>query len=159
MKVVYFDPGESTGYAVFADSELADAGTCELWEAIHALAGALLGLKQEECVPELLKLFRGASKVVMEDWSLYPWELQNLAWDKCRTARGIGAMEAICRLADVPYKLQPAKIKETAVAAGAEDLFLHPLHENRHANDAIMHGVVDSLGLKVAGAEGTSELV
>jgi hypothetical protein len=40
----------------------------------------------------------------------------------------------------VPYTLQPAKIKETAVAGGAEEKFLRPLHENRHANDAIMHG-------------------
>jgi hypothetical protein len=83
----------------------------------------------------------GIEHVVIEDWSLYPWKLKDLAWDKCRTARGIGGLELACDIANVPYTLQPAKIKETAVAGGAEEKFLRPLHENRHANDAIMHGV------------------
>ena len=44
-------------------------------------------------------------------------------------------------VAGVSLVLQPAAIKKSAIAAGAEELFMTPLHENRHANDAIMHGI------------------
>ena len=82
-----------------------------------------------------------AEHLVIEDWALYPWKAQELAWDKCRTARGIGALSYICDAAGVPYTLQPAKIKDQAVAAGAEAYFKKPLHENRHLHDSIMHAV------------------
>lgn len=143
MKFITFDPGESTGYSVWDGSELVYAGTCSLEEAQAAL-GAALGATGPAANPdpELVHRFEGAGLVVIEDWAIYPWEAQNLAWDACRTARGIGAMEYICLVSDTPYRLQPAKIKQKAVAAGAEEHFLRPLHENRHANDAIMHGVV-----------------
>ena len=139
MKVLAFDPGESTGWSIGFDGEYEEGGTCDLWDAIHALAAALLGRETADVDEHLLEAFSNVDTVVIEDWSLYPWELQNLAWDKCRTARGIGAIELICRLADVPYVLQPAKIKETAVSGGAEMWYVRPLHENRHQNDATQH--------------------
>jgi hypothetical protein len=75
----------------------------------------------------------------MEDWRLYPDKLKQLEWDECRTARHIGAISLIARRADVPVILQGAKIKPDAESGGARELFYHPLHENRHQNDAIMH--------------------
>lgn len=89
--------------------------------------------------PTLVETLQGTDHVVMEDWSLYPWMLEKLAWDPCLTARGIGALQYICRTAGVPYSLQAAKIKETAIAAGAELWYSRPLHENRHQNDACQH--------------------
>lgn len=83
----------------------------------------------------------GLYAMVVEDWQLYPWELQNLAWDKCRTARAIGALTLICRQFGVELEFQGANIKDGAQAAGAEALYLEPVHENRHANDSIQHGV------------------
>lgn len=85
--------------------------------------------------------FVGISAMVVEDWQLYPWELQNLAWDKCRTARLIGALTLICRQYGIKLVFQGADIKKGAQAAGAEALYLEPVHENRHANDSIQHGV------------------
>lgn len=79
--------------------------------------------------------------IVCEEWALYPWMLEKLAWDKCRTARGIGSLELLSRRFGIPIILQGADIKDGAMAAGAEALFLQPAHENRHANDATMHGV------------------
>lgn len=81
------------------------------------------------------------SAMVIEQWQLYPWELQNLAWDHCRTARLIGALELICRKFGIELIFQGADIKKGAQAAGAEALYLEPVHENRHANDSIQHGV------------------
>lgn len=85
-------------------------------------------------------VFIGIKAMVVEQWQLYPWELQNLAWDHCRTARLIGALELICRRFGIELIFQGADIKEAAIQAGAEALFLEPVHENRHANDSLMHG-------------------
>lgn len=81
---------------------------------------------------------------------LYPWAMEAgaLNYDKCRTARAIGALEYICRASGTPYTLQGASIKDTAQAAGVEDLYLQPRHENRHANDAMQHFVFFNLKQK-----------
>lgn len=78
---------------------------------------------------ELTADLRGVEYIVCEDWAIYPQEAESgaLNWDKCRTARGIGAIELISRIALVPLKLQPAAIKSTAKAMGAEELFVTPL--------------------------------
>lgn len=137
MNWLSIDPGESTGWAWWENGSLREASTDSLWDVIDALSEAF-GVSSTG--PADLK-FEGLGLIVMEDWALYPWKLKDLGWDKCRTARGIGAIELLCRLTGVQLVLQPAAIKKNAVAAGAEELFLRPLHENRHANDAIMHGV------------------
>lgn len=145
MKVLTVDPGESTGFSTWEDGDLVYAGQAALDEFVRAVAFALgvtadyVGVPQHDT--DLIERLQGIRQIVIEDWALYPWKLKEMAWDKCRTARGIGGLELACAISDTPYVLQPAKIKETAVAGGAEELFLRPLHENRHANDAIMHGV------------------
>lgn len=150
MKLLAVDPGESTGWATFTkDTPLnevpgIEAGTVDLWEFIRAFAaavGVMCTWAPTQHDPELAHYFHGVDHVAIEDWALYPWELQNLGWDKCRTARGIGAIQFICECAAVPYTLQPASIKDAAEGLGAEESFYRPLHENRHQNDAIRHGV------------------
>jgi hypothetical protein len=64
-----------------------------LWDFIHALGRALGVTEAAVADQELLDRLDGVEFVVIEDWQLYPWELENLGWDKCRTARGIGALE------------------------------------------------------------------
>jgi len=137
MRWITIDPGEDTGWAIWEDDQLVEASTDKLWDVIDALAASLLSVETTGDLPD----FGLVSRLVVEDWALYPWKLKSLAWDKCRTARGIGAIEIMCRISNTQFFLQPASIKKSAVAAGAEELFLTPLHENRHCNDAIMHGV------------------
>lgn len=145
-KWVACDPGESFGFTVMRGHEIVSGGTVALWEFIHALAAAL-GLEnpREHDDPELVKSLRGVELVVYEDWKLYPWLLQELAWDQCRTARGIGAIEFICQSSGIPYEAQGADTKDQAESAGAADLFLRPLDENRHQNDSIRHAVVKAV--------------
>lgn len=136
MEWVSIDPGETTGLAFWSDGRLVEARQEALWDMVDELADT----------HERYGLF------VVEDWRLYPWELKSLAWDACRTARAIGALELITRLHGIRLVLQPAKIKEAAEAAGAAELFLSPLHENRHLNDAIRHGVYYLAQQRRAGA-------
>jgi hypothetical protein len=133
---ISLDPGEDTGWALWEGDDLIDAGTDKLWDVIDRLDESigLLTLVDEQ------DKWQSIGLIVVEDWALYPWKVKQLAWDKCRTARGIGAIELIARRANVQIEHQPAKIKEGAIAGGARELFRRPFHENRHANDAIMHG-------------------
>jgi hypothetical protein len=138
------DPGETTGYSVWdADGALLWADQMPMWKfadavyswAQHSIWPKELGGDDDEGNPNVL------NAIICEQWQLYPWELENLAWDECRTARVIGALTLITRQFGIQLHIQGADIKEGAVQAGAESLFLEPVHENRHANDSIMHGV------------------
>lgn len=150
MKFISLDPGDSTGYAVWDGLSIgtppAAAGTADLQDVIDALGEAAdltvkRGVELANLDHELVRRFHGWDLLVIEDWALYPWELQGMAWDRCETARGIGALSYIARASGRDYTLQPAAIKDAAEAGGAEEFFLSPGHENRHANDAIRHGV------------------
>lgn len=142
MKFLTIDPGEHTGWSTWNDRELITAGTLELDEFVTTYGTWFNAANGRDVDPDLTEALAGVRAVVCEDWALYPWKLQSLAWDKCRTARAIGVLQYLADAADIPFILQPAAIKDAAVAGGAEDLFYRPLHENRHQNDAIMHGVV-----------------
>ena len=142
MKHVAIDPGETCGWSVWRDGKLVDSGQDPLWHVIDAI-GVMSGLVSPGVVKpheHLATAFQGWDELIVEDWALYPWKLDSMGWDSCRTARGIGALEHIARASGRGMTLQPASIKDDSVRAGAESLFDSPLHENRHANDSIMHG-------------------
>lgn len=139
------DPGESVGWALWDDHNLVDSGTGTLWAFGDSVFRAIFMDPEElEFIDdELAHLFGGIEWIVCEDFKIYPWEAEkgSLNWDGVRTARLIGALQLVARNAAMGFFLQGAKIKESAVAAGAEHLFTTPLYECRHGNDAIMHGV------------------
>jgi hypothetical protein len=171
---LYCDPGEDFGWCVGRGLDLLAAGTEKMWPFADAIwdkindpngCGPQDGVYDHVYVdtnplidsthirdgvdPELMK--RPIGRIVCEDFRLYPWELENMHWDKVRTARVIGAITFMARLHHIPLIFQGANIKGAAVAAGAEELFYKPLTENRHQNDALMHYVfyinVELLGL------------
>lgn len=135
------DPGEETGFCIWDGKEIVEPGQERMWKFID--------LVDEWLTDKRLPVdFGGADTrqcggIVCEDWLLYPWVVKagNLDFDKCRTARAIGALELLTRQHNIPFVLQPASIKEGAEAAGSKELYVTPQHENRHANDAIDHGV------------------
>lgn len=145
----YADPGEDFGWALGCGTTLVSRGIIKMWETADEVWIALN--EQPICSTLLDEDFvrdeidrddykqMGIGRIVCEDFRIYPWEAKNLAWDRVRTARVIGALTFMARLHNIPLILQPAAIKKAAVAAGAEELFDKPLYENRHSNDAIMH--------------------
>lgn len=139
------DPGETTGWALWKGREKIDGGQDPLWDFIDYLTDSLIcvGGDYENADGPFVTKDETLGALIVEDWRLYPWVLASgaLDFDACRTARGIGAIELLARLATIPIILQPATIKEMAKAAGAEELYVSPVHENRHQNDAIQHGV------------------
>lgn len=141
MRWLSIDPGETTGWALWEDKQLVDAGQTELIPFIDEVADSARVLGPSSNL-DLLAPFDGVKRLVVEEFKLYPWVIQDggLDFDEVRTARGIGALEFIARQAGIEFTFQPATIKEPAMDAGARELFQRPLYENRHANDAIMHG-------------------
>ena len=163
FRTLYCDPGEDFGWCVGRDLTLLSAGTTKMWSMADDAWAALSDpsdtdiplsdpLYAREGVTEA-DLTLPIGRIVCEDWRLYPWELKNMHWDQCRTARVIGALTFMARLHSIPIIFQPAAIKEAAKAAGAEELYYRPLKENRHQNDAIQHFVyftnTELLGLKL----------
>lgn len=137
------DPGEDTGWALWQGYNLVDAGTEKLWAFGDSVFTAVFFPDEAQLIDdELAQKFVGITRIVCEDWRLYPWAIKDgsLSWDQCRTARLIGSLTQTCRMGSLELVLQPAKIKEAAESAGAKALFMAPLNENRHANDAIRHG-------------------
>jgi hypothetical protein len=144
---LYLDPGEDFGWCLGCGTTLVSAGTEKMWFVADEIHNDLYGnpspyLRDENLLrdgvdPMLLSL--PIKRVVCEDWRLYPEKLKFLKWDKCRTARVIGDVTGSCRRTGTELIFQPASIKQAAQAAGAEELYYRPLHENRHQNDAIQH--------------------
>jgi hypothetical protein len=152
------DPGEDCGLAVWEDNRLILGYTLKMGVVDMMLHYVLVEPRKldnwlelyPECEPFANEIRgRKIERVVCEDWKLYPWVMYTpdgrashaLDFDQCRTARLIGAITHVARIKKIPVHLQGADIKETAVNGGAENLYYKPLHESRHQNDAIQHGV------------------
>lgn len=152
FRTLYVDPGEDTGWCVGREFKLLAAGTEKMWPFADDVwlafqepdvlnAGVLNnpGYNRNEVAAD--ENLGPIGRIVCEDFRIYPDKARALAWDPVRTARLIGALTFIARLHSIPIIFQPASIKKAAQAAGAEELYYRPLHENRHQNDAIQHFV------------------
>jgi hypothetical protein len=159
---LYCDPGEDFGWCLGHGLRLVAAGTHKMWpfadliwEKLNNPSGAVEDFGDgTEAEPNPLScdshvrdgadasvLGLPIGRIVCEDFRIYPWKAQELAWDPVRTARVIGAVTFMSRVHSLPLIFQGANIKEAAQAAGAEELYYRPLRENRHQNDAIQHFV------------------
>lgn len=146
FRTLCVDPGEDVGWSIWRGPILVGAHTTKMWPFADdvwkwlneepACGGDDYWVKDEQVEHNVGPIGR----IVCEDFRIYPWEAKNLAWDQVRTARLIGALTFMARNLGIEFHLQPAAIKKSSVAAGAEEFFYTPLHENRHANDSIMHG-------------------
>lgn len=154
VKTLYVDPGEDTGWCIGNGPKLLAAGTEKMWPFADYVWAALssggsegplgggseaLAFSRQGIGPKALEPPIG--RIVCEDFRIYPNKAKALSWDPVRTARLIGALTMMARVFDLPFFLQPAAIKPEALALGAEEYYYHPLHENRHQNDAIQHFV------------------
>lgn len=163
---LYVDPGETTGWALGRGLRLLGGDqrpmwdfADDVWEALQEGspdAGGYLGdpgYLRDDAEPSDLTLPIG--RMVVEDFRLYPHVMRTgaLDWNPVRTARLIGALTFMARVHCIPFVTQPASIKSAARAAGAEELYVVPMHENRHHNDSIQHFVfftaTELMGIKM----------
>lgn len=171
------DPGETTGWSVWSKDKLLGGGQTPLWQ--FAL-DVYTTLQQQQLVssrsyPVDAPLGPGDQTwlhpdidpalnegpiglLIIEKFVLYPWAAKELSFNEFRTVQLIGALTFLATVYDIDLHKQPASIKEEAEKGGAQELFVEPLHENRHQNDSIMHGWfyvrVEVLGAVVAIRDG-----
>jgi hypothetical protein len=149
---LYVDPGETTGWALGLGMRLCGGDQMPMWEFADEVWAATEDTPAEsqlgdpgylrDDVPESV-IDLPIKRMVVEDFRLYPHVMRTgaLDWNPVRTARLIGALTFIAHQRGMPFVTQPASIKKAAQAAGAEELYMTPTHDNRHHNDAIQHYV------------------
>ena len=72
--------------------------------------------------------------VCMEDFRIYPWALKSMRWDELNEVRMIGAVEEICRFAEIPLShYQPSVTKSIS---DKQLVALGTWSRNAHVNDA-----------------------
>lgn len=156
---LYVDPGEETGWALSQGVELLGGGQTPMWAFADEVAAKLSDPRDDSTMfwneayydgtPSIGTMELPIKRIVCEDFRIYPWAIYGpngrpthaLDFNPVRTARLIGGLTLLSRMFQIDLFFQPASIKGSAVAAGAEELFVTPLHPNRHQNDARMHFV------------------
>lgn len=79
--------------------------------------------------------------LVIENYRVYPWLLKQHAWADIPTLRYIGALQHVAALRNIPVKLQMAQLAKTFSPNSRLRLWGLLNEGNKHANDAIRHGV------------------
>ncbi len=119
MKILGLDPGHTTGWAVVTEEKILYKGFFPHYEEVTAL------LAEHE--PDI---------AVVEDFLLYPWKSQQLAWNNMKTVQNLGVIRYLLDEADVPYVLQAASLvkKHSRRLPGS--------YSSAHERDAVTHAIV-----------------
>ncbi len=125
-----FDPGHTTGYAVFHGLELVQAD--EIVTKPIEDAARNVNVLLHDHTPDI---------VVMESYRVYKWRAKHHAGSELLTARVIGCIETLCAIHGVPHIIkQPAHIaKGFCTNARLKEWGFYKVGQ-KHACDAIRHG-------------------
>lgn len=123
--VTAWDPGDTTGYAVWVDDTLVDMGQVSM-----------------EDIPQKWQEIKGKfgvpTHVVVEDYRLFKHRAVQQAGSQMKAPQGIGSLRTLASLEKAEFKLQPASNK---VAAKKQFRVTIPSdHSQSHQWDAYLHG-------------------
>jgi len=138
--LICFDPGETTGYAIFHDADLFEAGqldTYNLQDQAKNIYGFIARHFEDR---NLYPTFPANPQVVYEDYKVYGHKRNQHVGNELHTAKLIGIIEAACQMMDIPtHKQMAATAKPFCTDAKLKEWGFWQTAE-RHANDAIRHG-------------------
>lgn len=99
MRIMTFDPGESTGWCVYdTHSKFIDGGTL---------------IKQHTVVAEAIARYK-PDVVVYESFKLYPGKAKSLSWNSFYPCEVIGVIKYICMENAIPMEEQAPSVKKYA---------------------------------------------
>lgn len=115
IKIMGFDPGESTGvsyfkYGLFRQETIVKDFT--------GIAASIASYK-----PDI---------VVVEEFVLYPNKARHLSWNDMYASQVIGVIKYICEVLDIPVVMQQANVKKFVDYSKCEA-------KNDHEKDAYAH--------------------
>lgn len=133
-RLITFDPGETTGYSIWDDSVLIEAGQLNT----HTVKSSVLWMG--EWLDLKCKHHKDAL-AVMEEYRVYSWKTQDHAQSTMHTSRFIGCLETLLVQRGIPYVMQGAGMaKPFATDPKLKAWGFYDKYE-RHSRDAIRHGV------------------
>lgn len=129
-KLLCFDPGQTTGWALFENSKLIKCGQLATYPV-------------KNCIVSLTKFINEIAPdyVVIEEYRVYAHKAEDHAQNDMHTSRLIGALEYYLVITSIGYEMRGAGLaKGFATDEKLRDWNFWQVGE-RHARDAIRHGV------------------
>ncbi len=124
MKILVFDPGESTGWCCRLDDGEVEGGTAP---------------KHHKNVAELISRYQ-PDIVVMERFNLYPQMARSLAWNSFYPCEVIGVIRYMCDIMNIPLVEQAPSIKKYFGGFQTDwDRLKEKVKVTEHTKDAYMH--------------------
>jgi len=130
LRVLSFDPGETTGVAYFRGFRL--ASTEQLNTSHPDIALKAITNYCDGCPCDV---------VVMEDYRVYQWKLKQHSFSNLYTPRIIGMLETLCLQREWPYHKQSAQQGKGFVTDAKLESWGFYKKGQRHARDAMRHGL------------------
>lgn len=128
--ILCFDPGHTTGWAVFKGAALADSGEIGTHSIEEVLENAYPLIDEHE--PWV---------VVMEDYRVYKWRAKHHVGSELLTVQVIGAIAMLCTQLQVNDLIkQPAHVAKGFCTDKKLKEWGYHQPGMRHARDAIRHG-------------------
>ena len=128
--VLAFDPGHTTGWALFRSAMLVDSGEISTHSIEEVLENAMPLISDNE--PWV---------VVMEDYRVYKWRAKHHVGSELLTVQVIGALAMLCVQLQVNDIIkQPAHIAKGFCTDKKLKEWGYHIPGKRHARDAIRHG-------------------
>ena len=142
--LVCFDPGETTGYAVFENWTLEDSGQLDSKDIPSCTKSIYDELRHHQHPNAEKGLYWGLTardvRVVMEDYRVYGWKTESHAWENLHTPKLIGGIQTICGLLTIPFYMQMAgQVKTFCTNDKLKEWDMY-IKGQQHARDAIRHG-------------------
>jgi hypothetical protein len=124
------DPGETTGWSIWADGKLKDQGQVKTWP-------------MEVCVPALQTVITLSSPsiVVYESYQVYEWKTEDHTWSQIPTVQVIGCLQTLLLMQKIPYHTQTAQVAKQFVSDERLEQWDFWFKGVRHARDSIRHGL------------------
>lgn len=145
--LICFDPGETTGLAIFKNGTLAESNQLETKtvdqgsQVVHNLFRTATSFSNEITPTDGNRQIQ----VVMEDYKIYGWKTDTHAWAALHTPKFIGAIIALCYIHNIPYHLQMAQQAKSFCTDDKLKQWGFYNRGMRHARDAIRHGAYYTL--------------
>lgn len=129
--IISFDPGETTGWAIFENGKLVLDNHFKLNMFEDTKISA----------PKVWKLFdREFNHAVIEGYRIYKSKAVAHTWNPLYTPKLIGYIEAVCDYYKVPRTIQMASSKQFCSDDKLKQWGYYQNAKSRHSRDAIRHG-------------------